>query len=241
MPVEKERRLEAYKARLGIVNSIILALIGLIVSFILAANSKNQEAEAKRIEYRVQFYKSVANDVNTLYGFVCRVGNFYFIAPSDAGTIKRKLDVAFTVNLPFMSSETYGYYQAFTGTFVQYSQEEGKHFKFRLDQRIYSKDYVSQRTEFMHRGGKAGDAPPEVSDPELREWFAIGNENPPGLDEVKPASGDEVKKAYVDLLYGFSKDSGFGSEKIGLTKLYSPIRKVGKGPPNNCRRDMWVK
>ena len=49
MATEDEKRLERYKTRLGIVSSIILAGVGLIVSFILAVNAHHQEAEAKRI------------------------------------------------------------------------------------------------------------------------------------------------------------------------------------------------
>jgi hypothetical protein len=210
MPVDGERHFEVYKTWLGIGSGTILALVGLLVSYFLATSTNHHEAEAKRIEYRVKFYESVASDLNALYSFVCRVGNYGSTTPSAAGSIERKMDAAFVINSPFMSMETHDAYQAFIETFVKRSGVEGIHFKFRAMASDYDKAYKNGQKEFKARGGKPADAPPDVLQPELDEWFD---------DKVEPRDSAKVKQAYADLLHGFSKDSGFGAAEIDSNRL----------------------
>jgi hypothetical protein len=193
MPIDGKRSFEVYKTWLGIASSTVLALVGLLVSYVLATSARYQEAEAKRIEYRVKFYKNVATDIDALYSFVCRVGNYSLTTPSAAGAIKRELDGAFVINLPFMSSQTFGAYQTFIGTFVEPSGIEGRHFKFRMLSSDYDLAYKNRQQEFKDRGGKSGDTPPEVSKQELDEWF---------VDlKVELRNSAKVREAYADLLH----------------------------------------
>jgi hypothetical protein len=210
MPVDGTRRFEVYKTWLGIASGTVLTLVGLLVSYLLATSANHHEAEAKRIEYRVKFYESVASDLNSLYSFVCRVGNYGLTTPSTAGSIERKMDAAFVINSPFMSIETYDAYQAFIGTFVERSSVEAIHFKFRVLASDYDKAYKNGQNEFKARGGKPAEAPPDVLQPELDEWFD---------DKVKPRDSAKVRQAYADLLHGFSKDSGFGAGEIDPNRL----------------------
>jgi len=210
MPADKDQRLEVFKTRLSIFSNVVLALIGLMVSYILATNKYHREAEAKRIEYRVEFYKSVGSDLNTLYAFACRVGNYSFTAPRAAGAIKREMDSSFAINMPFMSAKTYDNYRKFVDTFVDTARGEGQHFKFRMNADVYGLAYKNRRKEDLDRGVALADAMQEVSDAELKEWFD---------DRGVERSSKEVKVAYADLLHGFGDDSGFDSAAINPDKL----------------------
>ncbi|MDQ6703103.1 MAG: hypothetical protein M3Z96_08400 [Pseudomonadota bacterium] len=196
--------------RLGFGSGFMLAVIGLVVTYILAGKANHNEAEAERIEYRITFYKSVGADLNSLYAFVCRVGDYSLTSPSAAGASKLKMDADFVINIPLMSAKTYNYYQKFISTFIESSRVEGTHFRFRMKGDTYAIAYRNRRKENLDRGGPAAGAMAEVSDSELHEWFAA---------DAKLRSADQVRDAYADLLHSFSEDRGFGSAKVDPSQL----------------------
>jgi hypothetical protein len=202
-----QSRPEMYKAIVTFVGQLAIAAAGFFIAFSLDRAKDGSEAEAKRIEYRVTFYKSVASDLDTMYTFVCRIGNYSYITPGTVGRIKRHLDAEFLVNLPLMSDQTFAAYKSFTDTFVVHARGEAKHFGFKVPLDPYRLAYNQRMEEYQARKNDQEPKPRSVSDAELHEW----------LTDEDAKLGPELKSRYAALLASFARDSGFLSEKQSIS------------------------
>jgi hypothetical protein len=207
--IADERRWERNKVFLTFAGQLAIALAGLWIGISLEQLRGSQQAEAKRIEYRTQFYKDVSDKLNTLYIFACSVGDYSLIAPSRAGQYKRQLEAAFTQNLPHMSSDTYEAFRNFTDGITKQFRRPGQHFQFvgLIDER--RKAYNQRKVEFEAKQKKEESeahkrpeepAPPGVTEPELEEWFTNTAIN-----------ATHARKSFARLLASVARDSGFGS------------------------------
>jgi hypothetical protein len=201
--VARLRRLEIFRSSLTFLGQFLIALSGLGISFVLSESNHHHEAEARRVEEALQIYKEVKNDLNSLYIFPCRVGNYDTMTPSEAGTLKRKLDKYFVINVAFISPETFEAYTRFKQQFVLENRGVGKHFVFMTDGKYYKTAYQLRRDEYLKRGGlpTGPNSPPEVSDAELEEWFT---------NELIPDAGKKIAYSYAQLLSSFAGDAGYG-------------------------------
>ncbi|HIF9100110.1 TPA: hypothetical protein ACX6PR_000986 [Photobacterium damselae] len=102
-------------------SSVISAIMPLIVIIItgLWVNSRLEKIKSRLqlshsiIEKRAEIYASVQFDINTIYSYIRRVGDWKENTPDDIIKCKRNLDKTFHSTKPYWSKDTFNAYENF--------------------------------------------------------------------------------------------------------------------------------
>ena len=94
---------------------VLVVVLGLVVNRSVKRLEEAQWANRKVIERRLECYDDMSGDLNDLYCFFRRVGDFQRITPPMAVDKKRRLDKAFHLNKFLMTDDFATAYDEFIG------------------------------------------------------------------------------------------------------------------------------
>ncbi|EMF7366357.1 hypothetical protein V4F52_004177 [Vibrio vulnificus] len=92
---------------------LVIVLTGFWVNNRLEKIKSRLQLDHSIIEKRAAIYASVQDDINIIYSYILRVGDWKDYKPSDILDCKRKVDKTFHSTQPYWSKEAFTSYQQF--------------------------------------------------------------------------------------------------------------------------------
>lgn len=177
--------LEITKLMAGALTPISVAILGLFLGRAAKRFEARQWANQKVVEKRIAVYDLVAPQLNDLYCYLCRVGNWKELSPADIILTKRKTDRTVYVYRPLFSPLLFETYQAFVGCCFATWSGEGH------DARILT-DVEKHKAAALLAG---------------KPWDALWSNK---FDSSKAVPIARTQAAYDALMMRFSKELGVG-------------------------------
>ena len=92
---------------------LVIILTGIWVNKRLEKIKSRLQLDHSIIEKRAEIYASVQDDINTIYSYILRVGEWKSNTPSDILECKRNVDKTFHSTKPYWSKEAFEAYEHF--------------------------------------------------------------------------------------------------------------------------------
>lgn len=92
---------------------LVIILTGIWVNKRLEKIKSRLQLDHSIIEKRAEIYASVQDDINTIYSYILRVGEWKSNTPGDILECKRKVDKTFHSTKPYWSKEAFEAYEHF--------------------------------------------------------------------------------------------------------------------------------
>lgn len=110
---------------------IALVVLGFVAKAIATNHEKRLSLNDKIIEKRVGVYESIGRDLNDIFSYVVRVGDWKSFTPLEILDKKRKVDKEMYVNRPYWSDEAFSAYTSLTTYIFEVYSGSGQDAKVR--------------------------------------------------------------------------------------------------------------
>lgn len=112
---------------------IALVVLGLIAKAIATKHEKRLSLNDKIIEKRVSVYEKIGRDLNDIFSYVVRVGDWKSFTPIEILEKKRTVDKEMYVNRPYWSDEAFSSYISLTTFLFEVYSGAGQNAKIKGD------------------------------------------------------------------------------------------------------------